>query len=74
MLRPTHFESDEILSCWVYRLAGPLALAKEVLGKDAAPFFVLNSDVTCAYPFEALRDFHIAHGGEGTILVCPLRI
>lgn len=43
-----------------------------MLGKDAAPFFVLNSDVTCAYPFEALRDFHIAHGGEGTILVGPI--
>jgi mannose-1-phosphate guanylyltransferase len=27
--------------------AGPLALAKEILGKDDAPFFVLNSDVTC---------------------------
>ncbi|GAA5924960.1 hypothetical protein JCM10213_000488 [Rhodosporidiobolus nylandii] len=49
--------------------AGPLALAKSVLGKDDAPFFVLNSDVTCSYPFEELRDFHIAHGGEGTIMV-----
>lgn len=49
--------------------AGPLALAKAVLGKNDAPFFVLNSDVTCSYPFEALRDFHIAHGGEGTIMV-----
>ena len=49
--------------------AGPLALAKDVLGKDDAPFFVLNSDVTCAYPFEELRDFHISHGGEGTIMV-----
>lgn len=49
--------------------AGPLALAREVLGKDSAPFFVLNSDVTCSYPFEALRDFHLAHGGEGTIMV-----
>jgi len=49
--------------------AGPLALAKEVLGKDDSPFFVLNSDVICSYPFEALRDFHIAHGNEGTIMV-----
>ncbi|GEM09943.1 mannose-1-phosphate guanylyltransferase [Rhodotorula toruloides] len=49
--------------------AGPLALAREVLGKDDAPFFVLNSDVTCSYPFEELRDFHLAHGGEGTIMV-----
>lgn len=49
--------------------AGPLALAREVLGKDSAPFFVLNSDVICPYPFEALRDFHVGHGGEGTILV-----
>ncbi|GAA5981744.1 hypothetical protein JCM11641_004233 [Rhodosporidiobolus odoratus] len=49
--------------------AGPLALAREVLGKDDAPFFVLNSDVTCSYPFGELRDFHVAHGGEGTIMV-----
>jgi len=50
-------------------IAGPLALAREVLGKDDSPFFVLNSDVTCTYPFEALRDFHQAHGAEGTIMV-----
>jgi len=49
--------------------AGPLALAREVLAKDDSPFFVLNSDVICSYPFEALRDFHTAHGGEGTLLV-----
>lgn len=49
--------------------AGPLALAREVLAKDDSPFFVLNSDVICSYPFEALRDFHVAHGNEGTILV-----
>ncbi|KAJ2497159.1 mannose-1-phosphate guanyltransferase [Coemansia sp. RSA 1972] len=48
--------------------AGPLALARSVLGKDDSPFFVLNADVTCEYPFENMRDFHLAHGGEGTIL------
>ncbi|WVQ63381.1 mannose-1-phosphate guanyltransferase [Kwoniella botswanensis] len=49
--------------------AGPLALAREILGKDDTPFFVLNSDVTCIYPFEAFRDFHIAHKCEGSIMV-----
>ncbi|KAK4047466.1 mannose-1-phosphate guanyltransferase [Microbotryomycetes sp. JL201] len=49
--------------------AGPLALARNILGKDDAPFFVLNSDVTCTYPFQELRDFHLNHGGEGTIMV-----
>ncbi|KAJ2756536.1 mannose-1-phosphate guanyltransferase [Coemansia pectinata] len=48
--------------------AGPLALAREVLGKDDSPFFVLNADVTCEYPFEKMRDFHMEHGNEGTIL------
>ncbi|KAJ2908773.1 mannose-1-phosphate guanyltransferase, partial [Coemansia aciculifera] len=48
--------------------AGPLALARDVLGKDDSPFFVLNADVTCEYPFEKMRDFHIGHGNEGTIL------
>ncbi|CAB4377195.1 unnamed protein product [Rhizophagus irregularis] len=49
--------------------AGPLALAREILGKDDSPFFVLNSDIICEFPFEQLRDFHNAHGNEGTIVV-----
>lgn len=49
--------------------AGPLKLAAEVLGKDDSPFFVLNSDVTCEYPFKELLEFHTAHGNEGTIVV-----
>lgn len=49
--------------------AGPLALAREILGKDDEPFFVLNSDVVCEFPFQEMIDFHQSHGGEGTILV-----
>jgi mannose-1-phosphate guanylyltransferase len=49
--------------------AGPLALARDILGKDDEPFFVLNSDVICEFPFEEMIQFHNAHGGEGTILV-----
>ncbi|KAK6851250.1 Mannose-1-phosphate guanyltransferase [Apiospora arundinis] len=49
--------------------AGPLKLAEEILGKDDEPFFVLNSDVTCEFPFQKLVDFHNAHGDEGTICV-----
>ncbi|EFE40617.1 hypothetical protein TRV_04667 [Trichophyton verrucosum HKI 0517] len=49
--------------------AGPLKLAEKILGKDDSPFFVLNSDVICEYPFQALADFHKAHGDEGTIVV-----
>ncbi|KAI9315886.1 mannose-1-phosphate guanyltransferase [Dichotomocladium elegans] len=49
--------------------AGPLALARDILAKDDSPFFVLNSDIICDYPFQQLRDFHVAHGGEGTIVV-----
>lgn len=44
-------------------------MAADVLGKDDAPFFVLNSDVTCEYPFKELAAFHKAHGDEGTICV-----
>lgn len=40
---------------WTDDTAGPLALAKEILGKDDSPFFVLNADVTCTYPFEDFR-------------------
>jgi len=49
--------------------AGPLKLAEKTLGKDSSPFFVLNSDVICDYPFKQLADFHKAHGQEGTIVV-----
>ncbi|KAK0742366.1 nucleotide-diphospho-sugar transferase [Apiosordaria backusii] len=49
--------------------AGPLKLAEKVLRKDDAPFFVLNSDVTCDYPFKELAAFHKSHGDEGTIVV-----
>jgi mannose-1-phosphate guanylyltransferase len=45
-----------------------LALAREHLN-DGEPFFVLNSDVTCAYPLRQLLSFHKAHGKEGTIIV-----
>eukprot|EP01086_Lenisia_limosa_P016422 TRINITY_DN620_c0_g3_i1.p1 TRINITY_DN620_c0_g3~~TRINITY_DN620_c0_g3_i1.p1 ORF type:complete len:359 (-),score=115.41 TRINITY_DN620_c0_g3_i1:52-1128(-) len=48
--------------------AGPLALARERLN-DGDPFFVLNSDVTCEYPFERMLKFHRAHGKEGSIFV-----
>lgn len=49
--------------------AGPLKLAEKTLGKDDAPFFVLNSDVICDFPFKDLAAFHKAHGQEGTIVV-----
>ncbi|KAI0396571.1 mannose-1-phosphate guanylyltransferase [Xylariaceae sp. FL0594] len=49
--------------------AGPLKLAEDILAKDNSPFFVLNSDVTCEFPFKELIEFHNAHGDEGTIVV-----
>lgn len=49
--------------------AGPLALAKDILGKDDEPFFVLNSDITCDFPFKEMVAFHKNHGKEGTIVV-----
>jgi len=49
--------------------AGPLALSREVLAKDDEPFFVLNSDVICDFPFKEMVEFHKSHGGEGTIVV-----
>lgn len=49
--------------------AGPLALAKDILLKSPEPFFVLNSDVICDFPFKELYQFHRSHGKEGTIVV-----
>ncbi|KAF0034775.1 hypothetical protein F2P81_012533 [Scophthalmus maximus] len=48
--------------------AGPLALARELLDVDNEPFFVLNSDVICDFPFKDLMQFHRNHGQEGTIV------
>ncbi|XP_013382064.1 mannose-1-phosphate guanyltransferase beta-A-like isoform X1 [Lingula anatina] len=49
--------------------AGPLALAREILGSNDEPFFVLNSDVICDFPFKDMARFHKNHGREGTIVV-----
>lgn len=49
--------------------AGPIALAREHLKKSDKPFFVLNSDIICDFPFKKLIEFHKAHGKEGTIVV-----
>lgn len=48
--------------------AGPLKLAADLLaGKE--PFFVLNSDVICDFPFAKMMEFHKQHGKQGTIAV-----
>ncbi|XP_015513914.1 mannose-1-phosphate guanyltransferase beta [Neodiprion lecontei] len=49
--------------------AGPLALARDVLSSSNDPFFVLNSDIICDFPFKELVNFHRNHGREGTIVV-----
>lgn len=54
--------------------AGPLALARELLTDSDEPFFVLNSDVICDFPFEDMLKFHKNHGKEGTIVVSPLSL
>ena len=49
--------------------AGPLALSRDVLASNDEPFFVLNSDVICNFPFKEMVQFHRNHGREGTIVV-----
>ncbi|KAG1658515.1 Mannose-1-phosphate guanyltransferase beta [Nymphon striatum] len=49
--------------------AGPLALARDILTADDEPFFVLNSDIICDFPFVEMIKFHRDHGQEGTIVV-----
>lgn len=53
--------------------AGPIALARDklldgVVG-DGEPFFVLNSDIICDFPFQEMITFHRSHGREGSISV-----
>lgn len=56
-------------SCIFFSSAGPLALARDHLTVDEEPFFVLNSDVVCDFPFRDMLKFHKDHGKEGTIVV-----
>ena len=61
-----------LLSCiavYIVFSAGPLALAGDVLRQDSDPFFVLNSDIICDFPFQKMIEFHRHHGKEGTIVV-----
>lgn len=46
-----------------------MALARSLLTVDEEPFFVLNSDIICNFPFKEMVQFHKAHGKEGTIVV-----
>lgn len=49
--------------------AGPLALAQDILSENDHPFFVLNADIICEFPFKEMISFHQNHGREGTICV-----
>lgn len=55
--------------------AGPIKLAeKELDDGTGEPFFVLNSDVICDFPFKKMAEFHAKHGKEGTIVVRTLKL
>lgn len=48
--------------------AGPIKLAEKHLN-DGEAFFVLNSDVSCEYPFKKMLEFHKKSHAQGTLLV-----
>lgn len=51
--------------------AGPIRLAKDLILKDnpSGLLFVFNSDVICHYPLDKMVEYHLSHGGQGTIMV-----
>lgn len=51
--------------------AGPIKLAEGLLN-DGEPFFVLNSDVSCDYPFASMVDFQRTTGAAGVLLATPV--
>lgn len=51
--------------------AGPIKLAERHLN-DGEPFFVLNSDVSCEYPFEEMIEFQRRTGAAGVLLATPV--
>lgn len=48
--------------------AGGIAFARALLGE--APFLLVNADIRCDYPFDALRDFELG-GRLGHIVLVP---
>ena len=46
-----------------------MVIESQVYVQGTEPFFVLNSDVVCDYPFTEMIAFHKKHGSEGTIAV-----
>lgn len=51
--------------------AGPIKLAEPFLN-DGEPFFVLNSDVSCEYPFKDMIDFQKKTNASGVLLATPV--
>ena len=51
--------------------AGPIKLAEQHLN-DGEPFFVLNSDVSCDYPFEQMIEFQKKTDAGGVLLATPV--
>jgi mannose-1-phosphate guanylyltransferase len=47
--------------------AGCLSLAKDYIKGFEKPFFMLNADIICNFPFDQLLSYHLKHGGEATI-------
>ena len=56
----------------IARWPRPLKNAEALItdgGTNDSPFFVVNSDVLCAYPLRDLLHLHVKNGREGTVLV-----
>lgn len=51
--------------------AGPIKLAEKHLN-DGEPFFVLNSDVSCEYPFKEMIAFQKEKNAGGVLLATPV--
>lgn len=50
---------------------GPIKLAESLLN-DGEPFFVLNSDVACSFPFQEMLAFQKETGADGVLLATPV--
>lgn len=53
--------------------AGPLSLLRSILEKEEEPFFVLNSDIICSFPFKQIYRCHMKRKSAGTILVTKVQ-
>lgn len=66
---PLALAREHLLDCDRPSANGDTHITETGVQNNCKPFFVLNSDIICDYPFQQMIEFHEARKCEGTIVV-----